>query len=876
VKKAVFGILGSFVLLCAVPTSPQETPQASGRETPAALVARLETDLQKRDLAAYLGAFDEAGREAEQGRINSFFDDLKMTGVVLRLAGVQNAADGVTYAFIQAFFENDYSAVLQSWMLTLTARGGGWSVAGLRVTGALTRLYKLRIPSDRAVRARKVEVQDVDIRFTFGDAAVFFDNLPNVETGLVIVGRGRVEFTPGSANEKHQLDLLYKRDRLEAEVDSLYIRASQGFFSRNVVVAPEDGGRAVSAAERAKAAEVFARNYPRSFTIESSIDGGLLSFLPQGDETVLEFKGRKTGEMVYIYYPYSEEEISLYDHGKERTVCLYSPEEPDEGAPLKRMTLSFSEKFDISSYGLDLGFTPSSSRLSAKAHIEIVPNVDLLESFRFRFNTDLEILKITDAAGRELFYTTDKARKLLYVYLLDPASAGVTTSIDVYYRGRMQPAAATTDVVGQAGLNERIRLHPRYETAFYTHAGYWYPGPVDEDYFTTRLTITTPPEYQCVANGELVESGHREEMDDVAALEHAGNAVYTFISRAPVKYMSFIVGKFGQKRERPGPVPVTSVVSSEVMNSKPGLVDEAADILDFYAGSFGPFPYEKLGIVTRLWPVLGGHSPASFIVVNEVPWQEPGGGFRAPSDTPVDLSAWDEYFLAHEIAHQWWGQGVSFGSYRDQWLSEGLAQYAAASYLRHRYGEGAYVAILKKFTRWTQKKSFRGPVVMGSRLSYFDYAAYQAIVYDKAAETLFMLRDLIGPAAFDAGLRSFFERYKFRAARTGEFVAAMEAAAGRGLGEFFRGWLYDWELPDVRTTWTAAGVPGGGTRVELRVTQVKGRFVFPLWVEWTCKGRSGRALLIVDEPVKTFTLDLPGKLDRLRVNPDRAVPGKFS
>jgi hypothetical protein len=876
VNRAVFGILGLAVLLCAVPAPPQETGRSSSPETPAAFVERLGTDLQKRDLPAYLRAFDESGREAEGGRIHSFFDDLNMTGVVLRLAGVQTGADGVTRAFVQAFFENDYSAVLQNWTLTLAARAGGWSVADLRVTGAMTRLYKLRIPSGRAVRARRVEVRDADIRLTFGDAAVFYDNQPNLETALVVVGRGRVEFTPGNANEKHQLDLLYKRDRLEEEIDSLYVRASPGFFAGNIVIAPDGAGRAVSAADQDKAAAVFARNYPRSFTIESSIDGGLLSFLPQGDEAVLEFKGRKTGEMAYIYYPYGEEEISLYDHAKERTVCLYSPEEPDKSAPLKRMTLSFSEKFDVSFYGIDLGFTPSSSRLSAKAHIEVVPNVDLLESLRFRFNTDLEILKITDAGGRELFYTMDKARKLLYVYFLDPASAGVTTSIDVFYRGRMLPAAPTTDVIGQAGLNERIHFRPRYETAFYTHAGFWYPGPADEDYFTARLTITVPPEYQCVANGKLVESGHREDMDDVAALEHAGNAVYTFVSRAPVKYLSFIVGKFGQKRERPGPVPVTSVVSSEIVDSKPGLVDQAADILDFYARSFGPFPYEKLGIVTRLWPVFGGHSPASFIVINDVPWQDPGSGFRPRTDTPVDLSAWNEYFLAHEIAHQWWGQGVSFGSYRDQWLSEGLAQYAAASYHRHRYGEGAYAAILKKFSRWTRKKSFRGPVVMGSRLSYFDYTAYQAIVYDKAAETLFMLRDLIGPQAFDAGLRSFFERYKFQAARTGEFMAAMETASGRDLREFFRGWLYDWELPDVRTTWTETGVPGGGVRVELKVTQLKGRFVFPLWVEWTCQGRSGRTLVVVDEAVETFPLDLPARPSRLRVNPDRAVPGKFN
>jgi hypothetical protein len=871
VRKAVFFVLFLPLVLHPGPASGQAFTAAGPVEAPAAFVERLRGFLQARDLAAYLEAFRPGIRASEQSRLSALFDDLKMTSVSLRTAGVKSAADGRTRVFVQAFFQNDFSAIIESWTVTLETSGTAWSVAGLDVTGTMTRLYKVRVPSGRAVRARRVEIRHIDVRFTFTDAAVFYDNLPDVETALVVVGRGRVAFTPGDANEKHQLDLLYKKDRIEDDVESLFVRCSSSWFDSAITIETDGGGVLISDAERNKAAAVFDRNYPRSFTIESSIDGSRLSFLPQGDEVVLEFQARKVGEMVYVYYPFSIDEVSLYDHGQERTICLYSPEA--QSPPLKRMFLSFEEKFDVSSYALDLSFTPSSSRLSARARIEVVPKVDSLDSLKFRFNPDLEILKITDAEGRELFYTTDKIRKILYVYFLSPAAGGDPTSIEVFYRGRMLPATPTTDVIAQSGLNDKIRVRPRYDTSFYTHAGFWYPGPAEEDYFTARLTLMIPPEYKCVANGELVAEGRREDMDDVAALEHAGNAVYTFVSRSPVKYLSFIVGKFDQTKVRPGPVPVSIYISSEIMDSQPGMADQAADILDFYSTAFGPYPYEKLGIVLRLWPAFGGHSPASFIVINEVPWL--GEGFPTPVDTPVDLSNWEDYFLAHEIAHQWWGQGVSFDSYKDQWLSEGLAQFAAASYLRRTYGQGAYAAILKKFSRWTEKKSFRGPVVMGSRLSYFDFAAYQAIVYNKAALALFMLQDLVGREAFEAGLRSFFETFKFRAARTSEFIAAIETASGRDLKAFFQGWLYSWELPDVRTTWTETPV-AEGVRVDIRVTQVKGRFVFPLWVEWSRKGESGRTLIVVDETTATASVTLPGRPDRIRVNPDKAVPGKFS
>ena len=255
-----------------------------------------------------------------------------------------------------------------------------------------------------------------------------------------------------------------------------------------------------------------------------------------------------------------------------------------------------------------------------------------------------------------------------------------------------------------------------------------------------------------------------------------------------------------------------------------------------------------------------------------MPWDS--GRRRAQLNTPVNLSQWEEYFLAHEIAHQWWGQGVSYSTYRDQWLSEGLAQFAAASYLRKTYGERDFASILKLFSKWTAKKSGRGPISMGSRLSFYDFDAYQAIVYDKAALALFMLEDILGEDLFLSGLRSFFAAHAYSAASTRDFVEAMEKASGRDLTEFFRGWFESYELPEVRTEWSQEEGPEG-VRLKVKVTQVKGRFEFPLWVEWTSGGRTGREMLVVRNAVEEAVLAVPGRVSRVRFNPDREVPGKF-
>lgn len=869
-KRAVLAIL---LVLVPVRVSPcaQTTVVDPAAEAPEAFVERLQGLLRNGDVPAYLRAFAPGVRAAEEARLAARYEDLGTEAVSLRAAGVRTLPDGGARVFVQALFENDHAAAVESWTLLLGRTPAGWSVASLDVAGTVSRLYKVLLPADRAVRAGRVEVAHGDIRLTFADAAVFPDNIPGLETALVVVGRGRVTFSPSDAGEKHQLELIYRRDRIDDSVESLYVRGSPGFFASHVRVDAAEGP-AVTAAERARAAAVFSRNYPRSYTIENSIDRRRMSFLPQGNEAVLEFRARKAGELAYIHYPASEDDVSLYDRGKERIVCTYSTDR-QEGPPRKRMFVSIGERVDIVSYALDLSYAPAASYLSARARVGIVPLTDRLDSVRFRFNPRLEILRIADDEGRELFYTQDAVREVLHVHFVSPPPAGTPTTVEVVYRGRMRPVPASTDVVAQSGSDSKIRLKPRYESYFFSHAGSWYPGPMDEDYFEARLALVVPPGYDVVATGEPEAGDPGGGLDEVVAAGKADGRVRVFASRAPVKYLSFIIGKFERPRERPGPVPVTVHVSSEIMDTRTGVFDRAADILDFFGRSFGPFPYGRLGIVLRPWPVAGGHSPASFVVIDLLPWRgDPD--YPAPSDTPVDLSGWEEYILAHEIAHQWWGHGVSVDSYKDQWLSEGLAQFAAVSYLRHRHGESAFAAILKKFARWTGKKSFRGPILMGSRLSFFDYQAYQAIVYDKAAMALFMLRDLVGREAFEAGLRSFFETHLFRAARTAAFVAAMESASGRDLGAFFRGWFSSWELPEVRTTWTGTEVPGG-VRIDLRVVQTGGPFVFPLWIEATAGGKTFREMIVVDGQVEEASLVLPAHPARVRVNPDRAVPGRF-
>jgi aminopeptidase N len=362
-------------------------------------------------------------------------------------------------------------------------------------------------------------------------------------------------------------------------------------------------------------------------------------------------------------------------------------------------------------------------------------------------------------------------------------------------------------------------------------------------------------------------------MEEVVEIEKMGSSFFVFETRVPVKYLAFIVGKFRKVDEGTDPVPVECLVSSDVAEPGRAYCGEAADILRIYSGWFGPYPFARLSIVQRLWPEGGGHSPASFILLNESPLKNNRQLLKS-FNSPVDLSRWKEYFLAHEIAHQWWGQGVTWATYRDLWLSEGLAQFAAVYYLGQRYGEETFASILEKLCQWTMKKSDSGPITLGSRLSFMDYDAFQAVVYDKSALVLNMLREMVGDGPFFDGLRAFFAGRKSGPARTGQFREAMEKASGADLGPFFRGWFDSYVLPDVDVSWSEEKADGAPV-LAVRIRQAKTAFVFPLWIQWQIGNKVFREKLIVDAQAKDFVLRLTGRPSKVRVNPGNAVPGKF-
>lgn len=839
----------------------------------------LEKDLQSRNFASYLSAFSPDLQETQKEALSFYFDRMKMESVTFHWANKGSIRYDDPQVFLQVVIQNPYSALIEIWRLRLVQVEGSWRITEKDVRGNLSQLFKINIPAERVERAALVEINHVDISLSFEDALIFYDNIPGLETALLVIGDGRLSFSPSDENEQHQLELVFKSRRLEDKVEYAFLRFSTSFFERNIKIIRKDQKRntPVSEVERNRASSLFRKHYLHYFTVESPLSAEPLSFLPQGEDTVFEIRSRKAGDLAYIYSTFAEEEVTLYDRSRERFLNLYSPAS-EKGK--KRMVITFSQKCDVENYDIELSYEPRDFRLSAKARINMTARLGPLDSVKFKFHPGLEILRISDEKKRELFFTRDKAGEILYVYFIEPVVKDATVAIEVYYRGVLKPPAQLSDTVTSSQFSESIILTPpQYDTYLLSHSAHWYPCPSEEDYFTARLKIIVPPEYGSISNGLLQEQGRLNGMQRVTEIDKMGSTYSVFETKTPVKYLTFLVGKLALVQQNEDSLPLFSYVSSDVRFPKKNILEEAGKILDFYQGRFGPFPFETLSIVQRLWMSSGGHSPASFIVLNDIPrtsQREPATNLVYSMNSPVDLAEWKEYFLAHEIAHQWWGQGVTWARYRDQWLSEGLAQFASILYIRSKHNHRAFSNILKKFATWTEQKSRFGPITLGSRLSFLDFQAYQAIVYNKSALVLNMLLDLLGEEVFFAGLTDFLREYKYSAASTGQFKRVMERAAGRDLDGFFSLWFDSHLLPESRVSY--ATIPRQGSLfLKLRVEQVGDVFVYPLWVEWQEKGGAGRhrEKVTIEEKSQEFEFPLQNRATKVVINPDRAVPGKI-
>ena len=377
-------------------------------------------------------------------------------------------------------------------------------------------------------------------------------------------------------------------------------------------------------------------------------------------------------------------------------------------------------------------------------------------------------------------------------------------------------------------------LIDRYSDWFFIDPGAdWFPRNrqgSDESMF--EMTYHSPAWYPLASIGERTDSSVN------------GRTMTTrWVTKRPTPFARFNLGLFKNfHAEYEGAPPIDVLMSDEAhramrdelrdrgymmptqSNMSQVVAADVSNSLKWFTHAFGPPLYDHF-YVTEI-PYFEG---VSFPGMIDLSWST----FQ---NTAQD--GFDEFFRAHEVAHQWWGNGVRPASYRDVWLAEGVSSFCGLWYLQSiRRGNKEYFKFLDLYAQNIKDNRDAGPTWLGYRtVAARRGYQYQALIYEKGAWIVHMLRMLMldlntaKDDRFSAMMRDFHDTYAGRAASTDDFRAVVEKHLGVPMGWFFDQWVMNSAIPTYRVAWTGEATDDGRHRIRLRVTQEGVPADFQSWV----------------------------------------------
>lgn len=381
----------------------------------------------------------------------------------------------------------------------------------------------------------------------------------------------------------------------------------------------------------------------------------------------------------------------------------------------------------------------------------------------------------------------------------------------------------------------------------------FYPNP-GHHFFKNRIKVSLPAQLQCLASGQLRSQQKMGERSE-------------FVFESPgSKGISLVCGNFSPLLAIPGKLPVTVYGAAKLKVSKYFQAAEIQGYVDFLLEKYGMLEIKELNLLLRRRQDYGGLSNQGFVIFNLME-----SGFsddelsvtrRIRSESPVVFTDVNRDNLIHELAHQWWGGVISWKSYQDQWLTEGLAQFSTLLYLRHRVSENQFRRAVASARRWVVRSTDAGPIAYGRRIANLsnDLHTYQSIVYNKSALVFLMLREMLGEEEMLRRLRQVLDDRKYQSLSTASFIQLLSEGEPR-LQKFFNGWVNSRRLPDVQFKVAVAG-----RGAEITFTQKNSDFVFPVSVMVaTAAGKSLRTL-VVEEKVQKFIVSENAAIQSVEVD----------
>jgi aminopeptidase N len=299
-------------------------------------------------------------------------------------------------------------------------------------------------------------------------------------------------------------------------------------------------------------------------------------------------------------------------------------------------------------------------------------------------------------------------------------------------------------------------------------AAAWYPAndhPRDKATYTFRITVAKP--YVVAANGLLRDT-----------IDNGDTRTYIWLASDPLaSYLATVnIGRFvGQIEQGPNGLPIRNFFPPDVAANARMVFAPTAAMIDYFDDLFGPYPFEAYGVAVADQDLGFALETQTLSVFG-----------RDLAGAPPEQA---ESTVAHELAHQWFGDSVSVANWQDIWLNEGFATYAEWLWQEHDDGPQARDASVEQTYRFVEGAPPPGRPPPNN--------LFNGGVYGRGALTLHALRLRIGDEAFFDTLRSYTERYRYGNASSADFIAVAEEISGQDLDAFFDAWLYQAALPEI-------------------------------------------------------------------------------
>ncbi|HXY16024.1 MAG TPA: M1 family aminopeptidase [Terriglobales bacterium] len=797
------------------------------------------------------------------------------------------------------------------------------------------RVYHVRdVALDRA--AFHISLEDGVIGFT--------SDVAGKVTGAFFEGEGEILLTPPNQVERASMMLQTGAAILEERFATAYFRFNDDTFAElqplltsadnsHEFVSHWDGAaRNLASGDALRLFMTFSKSLP---SLEET--GNIASRSPRADDRFLHalLQGETKGTFDVYFDSDSPEQVwaaqsrtvdgtNYYDVW---TSFSFLPKTKHSGGANAIATEEGQQSaLDISSCRIRAEINPPTS-IEADALLDLLVRQGGQRAVLFELARTLVIRKV-EADGQAVQFIhnpsiegTQLARRgndLVAVVFPAPVRAGQKIKLRFVYGG---------EVLSEAGPG-----------LLYVGArGTWYPN--------RGLTMTNfdlefhyPPGWTLVATGKKVDLNQQTDSPGSGTPQNSGEQASRWISERPIPFAGFNLGKYRRAAAHAGTVTVEAYGTAAVERGFPQAESQptaigpppiigreappleisafppspahnvemvagvAAHAVDFYARSFGPYPYGELaltqmpGTVSQGWPGLVFLSSFSFLTAE----QRSALHMDAVEKTLIST------VIAHETAHQWWGDLVTWDGYRDQWISEGLANYSSMMLLQNESPRD-FRAVMEKYRNDLLQKTKSGvplmedgPVTLGNRLSCSQFPqGYEAISYGRGTWLFHMLRTMMRDAEraserrdlerpdsenepFLRALQHIRERYEGRPITTREMLQVFQEDLPRSLWYegrksldwFYDGWVNGTAVPHFELRGVKFTEKGGQTIVSATILQrdAPKDLVTPVPVY---ASRGGKLILLgrifADGPETPFHFGVPSGTRKIVVDPNETL-----